>query len=282
LTGLRADDLLKDVEIMTGMATNLVTVLGQNNGFTEDVTLSGMFTKDGVCAIDATAAKYGISKDSNETWEQWAAKSPENNTTYSNLLVMTAADESEKYMSGTLGTGEEYEMSGASNMILTFSSFYAYAATNPAFSDTMDDYMAHLNGTGTVDGLARVTDATTGAAWYNALLAAAGPEYETYMQNNQAELDQIGFLSIMSGIGNPSGEQANQIASDLSNANLFTDGIVNEMYNNYLDGVDALAGTYDPNVDYADYNMNLENGNVAILVVVKNGEIEIANSLAAN
>ena len=70
----------------------------------------------------------------------------------------------------------------------------------------------------------------------------------------------------------------------MSNANLFTDGIVNEMYNNYLDGVDALAGTYDTNgdVDYAEYNMNLGNGNVAILVVVKNGEVKIANSLSAN
>jgi len=287
LTGLRADDLLSDVETMTGMAMNLVTVLGQSNGFTEGMTLSGMFTKeDGTCVIDTTAAKYGITKDANETWEQWAAKSPENNAAYSNLLVMTAADESEKYMGGVLGTGNAYEMSGASNMILEFSTFYAYAAITPAFSETLDKYMAHLNGTGTVEGLAPVTDASTGAAWYNSLTAAAGPGYADYVataEDGQAFVDKVGFLSILGGIGNPSDEQAKQVASDLSNANLFTNGIVNEMYNDYMDGVDAMSSVYDPDYEdgYADWTLGLGEGSVVVLFAQNGNNFVITTSLPA-
>jgi hypothetical protein len=284
LTGLRADDLLADVETMTNMAMNLVTVLGQGSGLTEGMTLSDMFTKDdGTCTIDKTAAKYGITKGANETWEEWAAKSEENKATYSNLLVMTAADESEQFMGGVLGTGDEYEMSGASNMILEFSTFYAYAAITPAFSETLDKYMAHLNNESYIDGLAPVTDASTGAAWYNSLTAAAGPGYADYaatMDEGQAYMDQIGFLSILGGIGNPSDEQAKQVASDLSNPNLFTNGVVNNMYNDYMDGVSGMIGVYDPNFDgYADWNMGLDNGNVVILFSQNNNETTIANSL---
>lgn len=283
LTGLRSNDLLKDVETMTGMAMNLVTVLGSGGGFTEGMTLSGMFTKDGTCVIDATAAKYGITKDANETWEQWAAKSDANNATYSNLLVMTAADESEKYMGGVLGTGAAYEMSGASNMILEFSAFYAYAAINPEFSNSLDKYMEHLDGTGTVPGLAPVTNASTGAAWYRSLTAAAGPGYADYIatmnDGGQAFMDQVGFLSIMGGIGNPSEEQAKQVAAGLNQTDLFTNGVVNNMYNDYMDGVAAMSGTYDPDGSYADWTLGLEDGAVAVFYLQKDGQNMISNSL---
>lgn len=283
LTGLRADDLLADVEIMTGMAQNLVTVLGSGSGMTEGMTLSGMFTKDdGTCVLDATAAKYGVTKEEGQTWEQWAAQSPANNAAYSNLLVLAAADESEQFMS-TMGQDDQYQMSGASNMILEFSSFYAYAAVTPEFSATLDTYMAHLNGDTTIPGLAPVTDASTGAAWYNQLKAAAGDGYTAYeatLNGGQAFVDQAGFLSIMAGIGNPSKEQAGSIGADLSNSNLFTDGIVNDMYNDYLDGVNALGGFYDPAYDgYGEWDLGLEDGNVAIMFAVRDGALVILSSL---
>ena len=284
LTGLRANDLLSDVETMTNMAMNLVTVLG-DSGFTEGMTLSDMFTKaDGTCVIDTTAAKYGVTKDADETWEEWAAKSEANKAAYSNLLVMTAADESEQYMGGVLGTGDSYAMSGASDMILEFSTFYAYAAITPAFSETLDKYMAHLNGTSTVEGLAPVTDARTGAAWYNSLTAAAGSGYADYVataDEGQAFVDKVGFLSILGGIGNPSDEQAKQIAADMSNTNLFTDGVVNGMYNDYIAGVDAMAGQYVEGDSYGDWNLGLGDGAVAIFYVQKDGKPVLTNSLPA-
>lgn len=285
MTGNRADKLLTDVETMTGMATNLVTVLGSNGGVTEGMTLSGMFTKDdGTCVIDETAAKYGISKGEYATWEDWANASEDNKKAYSNLLVLAAADESEKQMDAA-NAGTEYEMSGASSMIMEFSSYYAFAATKPAFSSVLDEYMAHLNGDTTIDGLAPVTDASTGAAWYRALEAEANSYgYAEYLADEeQVLIDQIGFQSIMAGIGNPTTEQADSIAKDLSNDKLFSEGIVNDMYNDYMDSVDAMSGMYDDS-DTADntWSIDVEAGQIAILVVQKNGQTVIKTSLPIN
>ena len=278
MTGNRVDDLLADVETMTNMANNLVTVLAQNSGLTEGMTLSQMF-----------------SKDADETWEQWAANNEgANQTAYSNLLVLAAADESERYMSEMLSTGDAYEMSGASNMILEFSSFYAYAATNSEFSATLDDYLAHLNGEETDLGLAPVTNASTGKDWYNSLKAAAGTGYDDYLASTNATVgasqtlvDQNGFLSIMAGLGNPSEEQAKQVGADINNANLFTTGVVNGMYNDFLDGVDAMSGMYaltDENgdiIDYSEWSLGLGEGIVVVMVVQRNGQTVAVNSLPA-
>ena len=290
MTGNRVDDLLADVETMTGMANNLVTVLAAGNSFLEGTTLSKMFTTaDGTCVLDSTAEKYGIAKGENETWEQWAAgNNGANQTAYSNLLVLAAADEAEKYMTSQGG----YTMSGASEMILEFSSFYAYAATNEEFSAQMDSYMAHLNGEETVTGLAPVTDASSGHAWFESLKAAAGTGFDDYMASTnattgapQSMVDHNGFLSILAGLGNPSEEQAKQVAADINNQNLFTTGVVNGMYNDYLDGVDAMSGMYtmtDENgniVDYSEWTLGLGNGNVAVMFIQKDGKTVITSSL---
>lgn len=272
MTGNRVNKLLSDVEIMTSMAGNLVTALQSGGGFTEETTLSSLF---GEGVLNSTATKYGIKKDANETWEQWAAKEG-NSTAYSNLLVLTAADEFEKQLSD-----DSYEMSAASEMIYEFSSFYAYAATDAAFSATLDNYMAHLNGDSTVGELAAVTNAVTGKAWLDALEREAGIGYVNYLAQN-GNLDKAAFASIMAGIGNPSEEQAGQIGADLGNANLFTSGAVNGMYNDFLAGVDAIASTYD--AENPDSNSNLSNigigsGEVVILFAQKAGQMVTSNSL---
>ena len=276
MSGNRKDDLLKDVETLTGMAQNLVVILGEA-GVAEGTTLSNMF---GEAVLNETASKYGITLENGQTWDEWGA---ENETAYGNLLVMTAADEAEKYMS-TMGQDNEYEMSAASTLILQFSSLYAYAAMDEEFSATMDNYMAHLNKTGTVEGLSPVTNAATGASWYNSLVQQAGDGYTAYMntanvEGGQAVMDQVGFLSILSGIGNPSEDQADRIAAELDNANLFTSGVVNDMYNDYLGGVDALAGMYDENGDYADWTMGVGSGSVAIMVGQRDGQTVVESSL---
>ena len=273
MTGNRVDALLGDVEKMTQMAGSLVEVLSAGSGFLSNTTLSTMFSNADGCAIDATAAKYGITKSENETWEQWADKIPENKTAYSNLLVLTAADETEKSI---LTTGHEnaYEMSGATGMILEFSSFYAFAATNPEFSAVLDTYLDQLN-----DGTT-VTDASTGKIWYNSLKAEAdhyGYSDSTKYTDEQKELDQLAFMSIMSGLGNPTDEQAANIATDLSNANLFTDGIINNMYNEYLDAVDVLDALYQANPNFE--NIDFGESEVAILVIQNDGFASITNSL---
>ena len=286
MTGNRVDDLLSDVEKMTTMAQNLVSSLESGAGL-EGATLSSMFTNDDGCIIDATAAKYGITKGDFSTWEDWAAdpNHPENKQIYSNLLVLTAADESEKKTQASLA-GEDYEMSGASNMILEFSTYYAYAAQNPEFSNVLDDYMAHLNNEKTIDGLAPVTNATTGAEWFSSLKNAAGPGYDEYLAtldetDGQATMDKAGFTSILAGLGNPTDEQAAIIAGDLSNPNLFTNGVVNTMFNDYLDYVDSVQGMVSGEMSDASNSkpIRVNNGEVAILFVYRNGQVELKYSL---
>ena len=283
LNGTRADKLLTDVEIMTGMANNLVEALNVGSAGT---TLSKVFTRpDGTSVLDETAAKYGITKDQNETWEQWAAKSPENNTAYGNLLVMAAADETDALMNGTVDSSE---ISGGSQVIISFSSYYAFAAQDEEFSAVLDKYMDHLNGNpqidvdgdGDIDNDDLVTDSESGKAWYLSLQNAAGPDYNAYHGTEQYNTDGLAFMSIMAGIGNPSSDQASQVGADLSNPNLFTQGVVNGMYNDFLAGAEAVAGTYNPNGGESNgTQIDLSNGNVAILVVMKAGNLTVVDSI---
>ena len=51
------------------------------------------------------------------------------------------------------------------------------------------------------------------------------------------------------------------------------------MYNDYLGGVDALAGMYDENGDYADWTMGVGSGSVAIMVGQRDGQTVVESSL---
>ena len=273
LTGSRADNLLTDVETMTGVAQQLVSTMG---GDAIGTSFSELFTNDdGVCALDETAAKYGISKGDYATWEDWG-NAAGNAEAFSNLLVLAAADESEKAMNTVLDDDPDnnYAMSQASSIITEFSAYYAYAATNPAFSAQLDTAFEDLK-----------TKQTAGecAAWYTSLknTAEGYDDYQNYVDNYE-ETDKIAFMSIMAGLGNPTKEQAENIKNDISNTNLFTEGVVNDMYNSYLGAVDSMSGlvSADPDADNA-WTVNLSDGQVAILFVVKNGMITITDTLPA-
>jgi len=266
MTGGRVDDLLPDVEKMTGMATNLVTALGSGGGM--ETTLAGLFTGDNGCAIDAVAAKYGITKADGETWDQWGAK-PENSTAFGNLLVLTAAADAANYGdNATTGT----------NMVMEFSGYYALAATNPEFSAELD---AALN------DLQSINSASAGKTWYDALsekAVAAGyvaPDFgdmEAGIEPNQAAMDLVAFQSIMMSLNNPTEDQIKSISKDLNNANLFTDGVVNGMYNDYLDMVDSMAGMYDADTGTFP-TITVGEGEVAILFSQNAANIAVSNTL---
>ena len=260
MTGGRVDDLLPDVEKMTGMATNLVTALGSGGGM--ETTLAGLFTGDNGCAIDAVAAKYGITKADGETWDQWGAK-PENSTAFGNLLVLTAAADAANYGSNaTTGT----------NMVMEFSGYYALAAANPEFSAELD---AALN------DLQSINSVSAGKTWYDALEAKAiayGYEAPDYDNVNQAAMDQVAFQSIMMSLNNPTEDQIASISKDLNNPNLFTSGVVNNMYNDYLDMVDSMAGMYDSeNMTFTP--ITVVEGEVAILFSQNAANIAVSNTL---
>lgn len=273
LTGSRADNLLTDVETMTGVAQQLVSTMG---GDAIGTSFSELFTNAaGVCALDETAAKYGISKGDYATWEDWG-NAAGNAEAFSNLLVLAAADESEKTMNSALDDdpNNDYVMSDASSIITEFSAYYAYAATNPAFSAQLDAAFEDLK-----------TKQTAGecAAWYTSLKNTAesyDEDYENYVSNYE-EADKIAFMSIMAGLGNPTKEQAENIKNDIGNTNLFTDGVVNDMYNSYLGAVDSMSGLVSADPDANTWTVDLSNGQVAILFAVKNGIITITDTLPA-
>lgn len=265
MTGNREDNLLNDVETMTHMATNLVdSMIGNGSGALSNMTFSNLFTPDGgTCALNETAKTYGITKDSNESWETWGAK-PENQYAYSNLLVLAAADEYEKK-----AKDPSYEISYASTLILSFSSYYAFAGQNEEFAATLDTYMDKLeNG--------EVENAGQGASWFSGLEGEAKKYgYEQYKQDDQSEIDQAAFRAIMAGIGDPNDEQASLVMADINNENLFTGGAVNDMYNEYMNAVDAMYKVYnDTGVDYL-----LQRGEVAILLSMKDNAVTTVCSM---
>ena len=257
MTGERKDVLLNDVEKMTDTAKRVVSVLSDTPGVSEK-TLSDLFGDE---VLNKTAAKYGITLEDGQSWDDWGA---ENDTAYGNLLVLTAADEAEN----NKRTGEP--MSAASQLILEFSSYYGYAASNPEFSEVFDEKLNELDS---------ITSVTEGANWYSSLKSAAGDGYDAYNTYNaekgynQGEADEWAFQSILSALGNPTEEQAANIAIDLNNPNLFTAGVVNNMYNDYLTAVDAVMA--NPTVD----GLDLEDGEVVILFAHNSGEVNISNSL---
>ena len=279
MKGNRVDALLSDVEKMTGMAQHLVTSLSSGAGLA-GTTLSSLFTAE---VLNATGAKYGIGEDSwtAADWDAWGAQE-ENRVAYGNLLVLAAADDIEN-------NKVNMEFSPASNMIMEFSSYYAFAATNPAFSAVLDTKLNELQ---------NVNDVGSGAAWYNALeQAAIEAGYDNYRferdasgnfildENGDKQLSQqyrkdyAAFGSLMAGLGNPTEEQADILAGDLGNAALFTNGVGNDMYNSYLDAVETISANFGAE-DME--GITIPEGGVAIMYAPNQDGLVIFNSLPTN
>ena len=270
LTGDRADDLLADVEKMTSVVNRINEIAADSNVTT---SISGMFTKgegeSAVCTIDATAAKYGISKGEYETWDLWAAASTENQATFSNLLVLTAADESAAVAAGTMS---EDDMSEASKLVLEFSSYYAFASQNSGFSSEFQTMMDNLN---------NVESFGQGSSWFDTLRDKAedyGYTSDYKGADGDYDTDKLAFTAIMSNVSNATNAQPDAIKGSLSNTDFFTQGVVNDLYNDYLTNVDAMAGFYDPDAQ-TQVDLDLQAGEVAILFAQKDGVTTVTSSL---
>lgn len=256
MSGNRKDVLLTDVEKMTKMAKDFASVFGGGSG----LTFSDLFGAD---KLYATASQYGIGKEEWDVddWDDWGE---ENSTAYANLLVLTAADEAEN----SLYNGAE--LSTASTLILNFSAYYGYAAIDPEFSEVFDEHMANLSS---------VHDDASGKAWFDALADAADESdgYDDYM-SSQSELDKSAFQGIISALGTPTEEQAANIAGDLNNEKLFSSGVVNGMYNDYLNAVDAVCSMAENELDISGFG-DLAEGEVMVLYVSDGSGLRISDSL---
>jgi len=255
--GIRKNMLIDDVEKMTKMASNFTSVLGESGG----MTFSELF---GANNLYNTAKQYGIG-DEDWTVADWDKWGKENSDAYSNLLVLAAADEAENNLNNP-----DDEMSIASTLILNFSSYYGYAATNPDFSAVLDQHMADLSG---------VTDDVSGKAWFDSLEKAASESegYETY-KSTQGNLDKLAFQGILAALGNPTTEQARNIANDLDNANLFSAGVVNGMYNDYMNAVDAVVAMDNSGNDVSNFG-KLSVGEIMVWYVLGDGILRISDSM---
>lgn len=256
LSGDRADQLLQDVEKFTGMAANLAGAMGSA---LDGTSLANLYGQD---LLDETAEKYNIKvtddqykkPDGKVDWDKWGTDHPQE---FSNMLVLAASvDNQNKKMDGE----NTYELSGATNLIYSFSSYYAFAAACPEFSPVLDKYMDAMNASTPTEittpyrivTVNPVTDATTGKAWYDALNAELnfgyknkdGMTYAQYTTANESgysnsDRDKAAFGSMLSSLGNVT---ADDLAGDLGNANLFTQGAVKDKYDQYLDAVDMMYG----------------------------------------
>lgn len=277
LSGERSDMLLQDVEKFTGMANNLA---GGGAAGNLGVTLGSLY---GDALLDKTAEKYGIKKDDSMTWDQWGEAYPDE---FSNLLVLATAMNSEDAVNG------DAEMSEATSLIMGFSTYYAFAATCPDFSEVLTQFMDAMNSDspttnitskdGSVVTVNKVNTPADGAAWKRLLEAEAakpcyvnkdGKTYNQYLDKQDdgslgeaALADQMAFIKIMASLNNVAPED---VSGQLGNNNLFTDGAVKDKYDEYMNALDIMAG-YE-----GDFSVNP--GEIAI--IYNQGTYTIVNSI---
>ena len=244
LSGNRADSLLSDVEMFTNMAANLAGAMQDD---LEGTSLVGLFGED---LLDKTAEKYGVEGPAEgETWETWGEAHPQE---FSNLLVLATALDSASVAEGN-------DPAASTGLILEFSVYYAFAATCPSFSTFLDGHMAKLDA---------VESPSEGAAWYRELEAEAGKhtnengltfaEYTATNENGESAAvnDQLVFAAIMASLNKTTADDLN---GDLGNANLFTEGAVKDVYDEYMNTLNAMAGAAE------DLVLNFQKGQVGII-----------------
>ena len=274
LSGDRADVLLQDVEKFTDMAANLAGSIDASLG-----TNNSLVALYGPELLDETARKYGIydqiddsykNEDGSVKWDEWSAVT-ENKQTFSNMLVFAAATDKQN-----LKEDDTYQVSSATNLIDSFSTYYGFAANCPEFSLVLDDFMDAMNAqtATTIDTpygqvtVQPVTDASSGAAWYSALNAELqkgyknkdGKTYAEYCtgENSDAARDKAAFGCMLSSLGNVSADDLGSMDS----ASLFTQGAVKGKYDEYLGAVDLMSGyagdfSVNPGEVAIIYNQNL-------------------------
>ena len=243
------EEMLGRVQELTNLAQGLQGAMTELN---EDVDLYDMYnyTKDGKIgnAIgDLITEHYGNSK----TWDELSP------TEQSNLLVLATASDI------TDGNG-----SLASNIIMEYSFYTAYAAENPTFNEAYKTFMTNIEG---------VTDINVLQAEFGKLENAGGKEFEDW-KNKPENSNGNAFKAIMAGVGNAVKDNGDAIFSELGEADMFTNGIGSELYNDYLNSAYAAAGLPGVANDFY-FDGEAPEGSVLIQYVVNQGKLYIANSI---
>ena len=251
-----SNQLMAEVQAITNAVNGLSLELGDTT-----ITLYDMFgyeDEEGQSqnVIEDVIAEYGISK----SWAEMTS------TEKSNLMVLATAS-----------SINNDKASGAATVIPTYALYTAYAAENSDFNaayKTFQEAIKNVNPDSADSQVDQIKDA------YDALeTAAQDTGFNTWKQTN-GDATQNAFEAIMAGVGNAMDDNGDAILNDLNKADMFTAGVGNEMYNDYLDSVYAAAGVVgsDESGAFGGSDMVAE-GYITIWYTVRNGKIYIDNSM---
>lgn len=257
VTKYSSNELMKEVQAITNAVNGLSIELGDTQ-----ITLYDMFGYEDANGqtqnvIEDVIAEYGISKSWNEM----------NSQEKSNLMVLATAS--------SINNSKE---TGVSTVIPKYALYTAYAAENADFNAAYQTFQTTI---ANIDPDSADSQVDQIKAAYNTLTTAAqNTGFNDWERTNGAE-NQAAFEAIMNGVGNAMKDNGDAILSDLGNANMFTTGVGNELYNNYLDSVyiTASGNAEDMNELIPALQGGEYPGAVLLQYAVINGELIVDNSL---
>ena len=191
-------------------------------------------------------------------------------TTLSNLVVLAAAEE----MKGT-NTEDTGNLSQMAQYVSLYSMYTAYAANDNSSQAYKDQYASlqtqiqQANDPYAIHDLLTSFNDNLGGNEDNNVQADAGwAAYEQADLSNDADA----FAGIMNAVAS-----ADISKVDLQDANLFTQGSVNTVFNDYVAAVNMIGGMSE-----TEYNALVEsanNGGVTLLYSYVDGQMNITSSL---
>ena len=249
-----ADKLMAQVEEITGAAWNLVE---NQNGQANREQMVAMFEGSLLTGI---ASQYGY--DSIDDVPDDALP---------NLLVLAVASD---VATGT--NNPDHTMSQASGLIQNFALYNGYASTqagkDSGFSAAYETFVQQINEASSVDEVANA---------YRTLRAQTeGNEgWTTYKNSDQSQTDSEAFAAMMGGMAGSTLTHGEAIKNHLAQSNFFTEGLGNELFSNYISGVDAMAGMNSEQAGEIAEAVVSNPGSVVIYFSMAQGEINVKNTL---
>lgn len=241
------NELMSQVQALTGAVKNLNISVGN-----QDKSVYDMYGYDGGNVLDDLVVEYYGEDASWDTMTDETAKS--------NLLVLATAS--------SVGGNA----TGASDVISEYSQYAAYAAVNSTFNTAYNTFLTEISG---------ATDVASVKTAYNKMTDAAGSDFDTWKASNPG--NTTAFQQIMAGVNNAMKDNGDAIIADLGNADMFTSGIGNQLFNDYLDAAYAAAGlTLPEGMDLGMLTSLVQDPGIMGAIVyysVADGNIRISNTI---
>ena len=261
-----SDKLMSQVTDITNAAWNLLSVGMEGDEKPTRDQMIGMFA-DGSMTLEDAALAYGY--DSLDDVPDEALP---------NLMVLAIAGDVTMENNDTEDT---HNMSAASGLIQGFALYNGYAATTSgktapegesSFADAYNTFVAKL------DQAQKVSDVT---AAYKELQAIAAEDagYQAYLSSQQSATDLNAFTAMMSGLTGAANNNQEGVVEGLTQADFFTNGLGNSLFNTYIDSVESALYLSDDASNALFDAINQEDGSVVIFYSVVNNEVKLGNTL---